>query len=548
MLNFGATKAELNLRYRQGLEHALARADFLNVPDLVLVQAFAIFLGLVRRHDSPRFVWMMTGLAIRMGQALGLHRDGSHFDHLTPYEVEIRRRVWWVLCLLDVRASEDQGTDYTIPSASFDTKIPLNLNDADLDPDSKHVPQEHDGLTDMSVARVSFGMCEVTRQMMAHGFKDKAPSPEEQSRLLNEIYQGAERNFLQYSTESGNITYWALVTVARLVMAKMTLLVYLPLLFSSSKEDFSDELRTRLLISGIEVAEYNHALNNEQACRHWRWAFQTYTHWYSIVYMMIEISRRPWSPISERAWVALHSVWLIPTQSHMDKNLRIWIPLRKLMGKARKYRQLELGRLGSDPEAAQLLEQHYQSLPIPSSSGPFPPGSHSADLFLERWRELVLNQTDPRGSTVISGFGHINSPPPPMDSHHTAQLTAHPAVALPASGIKSPFITAQGHFPGAIWSKVDVQTMTSDTNIGVEADRPVISLNNNFPMASASAYGDPETVPWLWSYEGPQIDIANLAEEPVDYNMEIDGEVNWYNWVESAKGVEWDGLGGNAQS
>jgi hypothetical protein len=511
---------------------------------LVLVQAFSIFLALVRRHDSPRFVWMMTGLAIRMGQALGLHRDGSHFNLLTPYEIEIRRRVWWVLCLLDVRASEDQGTDYTIPNASFDTKLPLNLNDADLDPELKRVPQERDGLSDMSVARVSFGMCDVTRQMMAHGMPEKAPSPEEQSRLLNEIYQGAERDFLQYSNESGNVTYWALVIVARLVMAKMTLLVYLPLLFSS-KDDFSAELRTRLLISGIEVAEYNHALNNELACRQWRWAFQTYTHWYSIVYMMIEISRRPWSPISERAWVALHSVWLIPSQSHMNKNLRIWIPLRSLMRKAREYRQMELGRLRSDPEAAQLLEQDYRNLPVPSSSGPFPLGSNSVDLFLKRWRELV-SHNNLGESDVPFGFSRTNSTRPPVDSPRTAQLTVHPAVHFPASGIKPR--AGQGQFSGALCSNVEFPTMTSDTNIESESDQHVNPLNNQLPTASALRYGDPGIDSWLWSDDGIPIDFANLAEEPIDYNMEIDGDVNWYNWIESAKGVEWDGLGGNAQS
>lgn len=68
MTNFSSSKSDLNLKYRLGLEHALARADFLNVPNITLVQAFAIFLGLVRRHDSPRFVWMMTGLVIRMAQ------------------------------------------------------------------------------------------------------------------------------------------------------------------------------------------------------------------------------------------------------------------------------------------------------------------------------------------------------------------------------------------------------------------------------------------------------------------------------------------------
>ena len=93
MIKFGSSKTDLNLKYRIGLEHALAKADFLNAPDIVLVQAFAIFLLLLRRHDSPRFVWMMTGLLIRMAQYLGLQRDGAHFEHLTPFDIEMRRKL-----------------------------------------------------------------------------------------------------------------------------------------------------------------------------------------------------------------------------------------------------------------------------------------------------------------------------------------------------------------------------------------------------------------------------------------------------------------------
>ena len=292
MTNFGASKTDLNLKYRLGLEHALAKADFLNLPDTVLVQAFAIFLLLVRRHDSPRFVWMMTGLVIRMSQYLGLQRDGTHFEHLTPFEIEMRRKVWWAVCMLDIRASEDQGTDLSIASGSFDTRIPLNINDADISPETKEMPIERNGVTDMSFARIFFGINDIMKQMMAHSVRDGVTDPEDQNCLLNEIYQKFEQGYCQYTTESGNIAYWVGVTIARLCMAKMTLIIFLPVLFSSPGKHFSDDTRTKLLVSAIEVAEYNHALNAEKACRQWRWVFQTYTHWHAIVYLMIEICRR----------------------------------------------------------------------------------------------------------------------------------------------------------------------------------------------------------------------------------------------------------------
>ncbi|KAF2705578.1 hypothetical protein K504DRAFT_439853, partial [Pleomassaria siparia CBS 279.74] len=386
MTNFGSSKTYLSLKFRLGLEHALAKADFLNAPDLTLVQAFALFLGLVRRHDSPRFVWMMTGLVIRMAHYLGLQRDGSHFEHLSPYEIEIRRRVWWMVYMLDIRASEDQGTDLTITAGTFDTKIPLNINDTDIDPETKETPKERDSVTDMTMALIFFGTAEIMTRMMATSNRHGVAGLEDQGRLLNEMCRTFDEGYLTYATESKADIYWAGVIISKLVLAKMRLIVYLPILFSSPSEDFSDDIRTKLLIAAIEVAEYNHTLNSTQKFRKWRWVYQTYTHWHAIVYLMIEISRRPWSPMIERAWLVLGSSWLIPPQTNLDKNLGIWVPLKKLMDKARKHRNSELARLRADPPATARLELEDQNLPLPSSS----PMETDIEDLCERWRQLVV--------------------------------------------------------------------------------------------------------------------------------------------------------------
>ena len=122
MTNFGEAKLDLLFRYRHGLENAFAKADFLNSPNTTLLQAFALYLFLARCYDSPRKVWMMTGLIVRMAHYVGLQRDGAQFNHLSHYEVEMRRRVWWAVVLLDVRASEDQGTDTIIKKVGTSPK------------------------------------------------------------------------------------------------------------------------------------------------------------------------------------------------------------------------------------------------------------------------------------------------------------------------------------------------------------------------------------------------------------------------------------------
>jgi hypothetical protein len=119
---WGEDRGVLLSRYRFGLEQALARANFLYCDEIIILQAFVVFLILLRRNDDARTIWTMTGLVVRIAQALGVHRDGSHFG-LMPFEIEMRRRLWWQVCILDARSSEDHGCDPTIFEAHFDSKM-----------------------------------------------------------------------------------------------------------------------------------------------------------------------------------------------------------------------------------------------------------------------------------------------------------------------------------------------------------------------------------------------------------------------------------------
>ncbi|RAK74352.1 Zn(II)2Cys6 transcription factor [Aspergillus fijiensis CBS 313.89] len=498
MTNFGASKYELNLKYRRGLEQALAKSDFLNAPDIVLVQAFTIFLYLSRRYDSPRYIWMMTGFVIRMAHYLGLHRDGAHFDRFTPYEVELRRRAWWGVCLLDIRASEDQGTDLTIMQGSFDTKLPLNINDSDINPDTKETPRECNGLTDMSVPRLSAHMTNIMRDMMSRGIAKGVEGMQEQSRSVDEIYRKLDEEYLQHTAGSTNIVSWVAVNLIRMVMAKMTLIVFLPVLFSSPSEELTEAIRTKLLCAAIEVAEYNHALNAENSGRHLRWLYQTCTHWHAIVYLLIESSRRPWSPFVERAWTALNSSWLIPAPSPAVGRRGIWVPLRKLMEKARRHRDAELTRLRCDQEAVAKLEVEAQNALTPSSPGLLGAGPVS-EAYRQRWRQLVTTSVADNSSPALAT---INEAIPSTD--------AAIAVNIASSGLRMP--DTHGAAP---------MGPTPDHLYGVSAaaTNPAVNL---------------ASVPWTSADDI----IQTLDMGFVDASMDIDSDMDWHNWIESAKGME----------
>ncbi|GAB1309903.1 All development altered-3 [Madurella fahalii] len=392
-LNFNAEKSVLIQQYRFALEQALAKAEFLTKPDITVVQAFLLFLVLVRRHDDTRFVWSLTALVIRMSQALGLHRDGTHFPNLTPFEIEMRRRVFWAVCVLDLRSAEDQGTDFMIVDGTFDTQLPLNINDNDISEETQDLPEPREGTTDMAFSLIRYEICALSRRLHTASSdmtlscpRDAGKSLEEREALLTDLHRRVKDRLLK---DNSNPMFWVASNLTRVIVAKMTLVIYQPVLFPGPGNEYlSEEVRARLFNSALEVFEYTHILNTDSRCRHWRWLFQTWSHWHALAYTLIEASHRPWGPKSERAWAALNLTFSDPKPADLEKlasHHAVWVPLRKLYLKVKKHREAEIARLRADPQAARELDTQDRAAGSPTSFAAIP----NALIVLERWRKLV---------------------------------------------------------------------------------------------------------------------------------------------------------------
>ncbi len=382
-------------KYRFALEQALAKAEFLTKPDFTVVQAFMIFLVLVRRHDDTRFAWTLTALLIRLSQALGLHRDGTHFPNLTPFQIEMRRRLFWAVCVLDLRSAEDQGTDLNIVAGTFDTRLPLNINDGDICPESTGLPEPREGTTDMAFSLIRYEICSLSRRLhtVSSGMSPSYPgdagkSLEEREALLTEVSQRVQQRLLK---DVSNSMFWVASTVTRVIVAKMTLVIYQPVLFPGpGNEVLTEDVRARLLNAALDVFEYSHILNTDPRCKQWQWLFQTWSHWHALAYTLIEVSHHPWGPRAERAWAALNLTFQSPNPAELEKlasHHAVWMPLRKLYVKVKKHREAEIARLQADPQAARALEVQDQVRAPPASLGGLPNSVKA--LALDRWRKLV---------------------------------------------------------------------------------------------------------------------------------------------------------------
>ena len=398
--NFGVDRPRLISQYRFALEQSLAKAEFLVSSEMVVLQAFILFLVLVRRHDDTRVSWTLTGLAIRMGQSMGLHRDGTSFPGLTPLEIEMRRRLFWALCILDLRAAEDQGTDLTIVDRTFDTELPLNINDNDLTPETTEMPQPRQGSTDMTFSLIRYQICGLARRLHTMSSanagscpRDAAISFEERENMVREVYASVEGNFFRGPDASSDPILWTAANIARVIVAKMTLVIYQPMLFPGPDgEVLSSAIRDRIFTAATEIFEYNHQLNSDPRSRPWRWLFLTYTAWHAVAYVLMEVVRRPWSSAVERAWTALNATFASPNPEDLNRiagDQSVWLPLKKIYIKAKKHREGEIARLKADPQAAQELElEERRNSGAPASFAAMP-GSVKSAVANERWRKLV---------------------------------------------------------------------------------------------------------------------------------------------------------------
>lgn len=102
--------------------------DSLETGSLNLVQSFAMAANYLQKRNRPNSGYNYGGVALRLAISLGLHKEFRNW-HAAPLKKEIRRRVWWSLCILDVGATITYGRPLNWPQAGVEAHFPLNIHE-----------------------------------------------------------------------------------------------------------------------------------------------------------------------------------------------------------------------------------------------------------------------------------------------------------------------------------------------------------------------------------------------------------------------------------
>lgn len=196
----GQPRAFLMEKYHQATRKALANASFLKTTEISVLQALVLFLIPCRFFYDPHTYWILTGVASRIAQRMGLHRDGEKFG-LPPFEVQMKRRLFYQILPLEGIASQLSGVGMAITADAWDTQLPLNLNDDQIWPGMTEPPKIKKGATEMIfclsrayVGKFLFKFGGIASNKGSSNFKD----PEESERAISEAESEVEEKFIRY--------------------------------------------------------------------------------------------------------------------------------------------------------------------------------------------------------------------------------------------------------------------------------------------------------------------------------------------------------------
>ncbi|KAI1123280.1 fungal-specific transcription factor domain-containing protein [Nemania abortiva] len=395
--NLGRARGDLVTLFQAGVEASLARADYLNNTSLETLQTLTLYTCCLRSHNGSRASWALLGLPIRLAQALNMHQDGSGSNsRFSPFEAEQRRRLWWQLIVLDIRAAEDRGTGTIIARGSYDTRLPHNIDDVEFGPDTTAPLRDRPGPSDATFSLFTaqssgiFLWSEYAQQGAA-----PAGSEEETIRRARHL----ESQFVTGADPEHVGSYLASVTV-RMIILKMWLVMRYPLhprdrkpratarekapsALPSTGAGAGDvimpdaagpsaagafvappssvpgsqsaapatlavnphsTLRTAILI--MELSDF---LETGPYSDRIRWWCETYVQWHPLAVALAELCTQTQGDTVERAWQVIETVYPRWRDKIADaKRGSLWRPIRKLYKKAKAAREAALSTGGGE--------------------------------------------------------------------------------------------------------------------------------------------------------------------------------------------------------
>lgn len=138
---FAGKSLALASNYRTLTGQCLLLADFTKpVNDMIETMVLHLHCEYARNCDAEVGVWVLVGMIVRLAMRMGYHRDPKNYPNITPFQGELRRRVWTFARQADLLFSFQIGLPSMIRLGDCDTELPRNLFDDEFDEGTEILP------------------------------------------------------------------------------------------------------------------------------------------------------------------------------------------------------------------------------------------------------------------------------------------------------------------------------------------------------------------------------------------------------------------------
>lgn len=288
----GVTQQTLVGRLKIATERALTDANAMSSVNVQTLQAFTVYLIPQYRAEISRSHTVYVGTLIRLAMSAGLNRDSSN-PSMDPVEGQVRRLLWHQICFLDLLTTEAQGPQPVIRDGSFDTTLPLNINDDALDwPDNKSVPTS--GWTDATFSIIQYECCIVIRLIYAQrlAIENGQTDLKTARKKVGEQEARIERKYLHHLDKAIPIQRCAKL-VGRLFTARFDAMLLHQHWQMDVKSESQMNIRETLVESCLAVCECAVALDTDPDLAPWAWYARAFQQYHGSIYLLMEVYREP---------------------------------------------------------------------------------------------------------------------------------------------------------------------------------------------------------------------------------------------------------------
>lgn len=258
----------------------------------------------------------MVGVAVRIAQRMHLDNESNN-SKFNVVDAELRRRLWWSLVAFDGRICEMSDCKVGALTPTWDCKIPLNVNDFDLQPDMKTAPLVHEKPTEAVFAVVRSELDEFIRHSeyyldftcpaLKAIVKSRQPSTVPDSGRLTALEEKIGEKYLRFCNPE-NPLHLLTIVWTRGFIARHRLLQHWSI-HSRSFEQLTDAQRDTALSYALCMLECDTKLKTSPLVKGLSWITDFYFPFPAFVHIIQDLNRRPNGKQAGKAWIVLSDAY-----------------------------------------------------------------------------------------------------------------------------------------------------------------------------------------------------------------------------------------------